>query len=141
MTERQRDNLCLQWTRSAMVQIKSAAWFPLRTGRLRDRAVYQTPVQKMIGASISTITFDSAVAPYIPYLQEGTSPHDIPHAFGRPLPFGIGGRFGGKFHPGSHKHDGFISNKATYLAFQVVLNKAEKLGYTEDEQGYGRYDI
>ena len=141
MTLRQRDNLCLRWTNSAMRQIKASAWFPLKTGKLRDSAVYQTPVISMFGASVSTITFDSAVAPYIPYLQEGTSPHDIPHAFGRPLPFGIGGRFEGKFHPGSHKHDGFISNKSTYLAYQVILNKAMKLGYVEDNEGYGRYDI
>jgi hypothetical protein len=30
----------------------------------------------------------------------GVVAHDIPRAFGKPLPFGIGGRFEGKFHPG-----------------------------------------
>src|SRR5689334_7592171 len=36
------------------------------------------------------------------YYVYGTVPHDIPGAWGRPLPFGIGGRFGdNKFHPGN----------------------------------------
>ena len=39
-------------------------------------------------------------ASYSAYIHDGTPPHDIPRAFGYPLPFGIGGRFGGKFHPG-----------------------------------------
>jgi hypothetical protein len=35
-------------------------------------------------------------------LSGGTLPHDIPGAFGYSLPFGIGGRFAGHFHPGTH---------------------------------------
>lgn len=38
---------------------------------------------------------------YSLYLHEGTAPHDIPGAWGHPAPFGIGGRFDGKFHPGT----------------------------------------
>lgn len=34
-------------------------------------------------------------------VHEGTAPHDIPGAWGIPAPFGIGGRFDGKFHPGT----------------------------------------
>lgn len=36
---------------------------------------------------------------YSLFVHDGTVAHDIPGAFGRPAPFGIGGRFGGKFHP------------------------------------------
>jgi hypothetical protein len=32
-------------------------------------------------------------------VHEGSVAHDIPGAFGIPAPFGIGGRFEGKFHP------------------------------------------
>ena len=42
------------------------------------------------------------VVPLIPwFLSHGTIPHDIPGAFGYPLPFGMTGRFGGMFHPGT----------------------------------------
>jgi hypothetical protein len=34
----------------------------------------------------------------------GTEPHDIPNAFGWGPTFGIGGRFSGKFHPGTKKN-------------------------------------
>jgi hypothetical protein len=33
--------------------------------------------------------------------HNGSDPHDIPGAFGIPAPFGIGGQFSGKFHPGT----------------------------------------
>lgn len=35
------------------------------------------------------------------FVHNGTDPHDIPGAFGIPAPFGIGGQFGGHFHPGT----------------------------------------
>lgn len=38
---------------------------------------------------------------YAPDVEWNTRPHDIPGAFGRPLPFGVGGQFSGKFHPGT----------------------------------------
>lgn len=34
-------------------------------------------------------------------VHNGSVAHDIPGAFGIPAPFGIGGRFDGKFHPGT----------------------------------------
>ena len=88
--------------------IKRQPWFPYKSGNLKFNATKGA----MFDDNTYRIHFDSSVAPYIPYLEEGTDPHDIPGAFGRPLPFGIGGRFDGKFHPGSHKHDGFIRNKS-----------------------------
>lgn len=88
--------------------IKNASWFPYRTGTLKFHATQGFLLNK----NCYVIHFDSTVAPYIQYLEEGTRPHDIPRAFGYPLPFGIGGRFDGKFHPGSTKHVGFIKDKS-----------------------------
>lgn len=88
--------------------IKRQPWFPYKTGFLRDHATSGS----MYKDGVYLIKFSTQIAPYIAYLEEGTGPHDIPRAFGKPLPFGIGGRFDGKFHPGSTKHKGFISNKS-----------------------------
>lgn len=88
--------------------IKQASWFPYKTGKLK----FEATSGRMYDDVTFRIHFDGSVAPYIQYLEEGTDPHDIPRAFGRPLPFGIGGRFNGKFHPGSRKHQGFISEKS-----------------------------
>ena len=86
--------------------IKNASWFPYKTGRLKFNATSGA----MFNPTTYRIHFSSAIAPYVEYLEEGTRPHDIPRAFGRPLPFGIGGRFNGMFHPGSTKHKDFIKN-------------------------------
>lgn len=99
--------------------IKRASWFPYKSGNLKFNATQGA----MYDASTFRIHFDGSVAPYIEYLEEGTGPHNIPGAFGRKLPFGIGGRFDGKFHPGSEKHKGFISQKCVneiveYIAFK-----------------------
>lgn len=88
-------------------RIKKASWFPYKTGKLK----YHATSGALISPKVYRIKFSSQIAPYVTYLEEGTGPHDIPKAFGRPLPFGIGGRFNGKFHPGSTKHKGFISQK------------------------------
>lgn len=88
--------------------IKRQPWFPYKKGILRDHATSGS----MYKDGVYVINFSTQIAPYIEYLEEGTRPHDIPRAFGKPLPFGIGGRFDGKFHPGSTKHKGFISNKS-----------------------------
>lgn len=101
--------------------IKRQTWFPYRTGNLKFNATQGA----MYDETTFRIHFDSSVAPYITYLEEGTDPHDIPGAFGRPLPFGIGGRFDGKFHPGSHKHDGFISNKCVNAIIDYITQKYE----------------
>lgn len=116
-----RDKLATSLAFYCLVAIRSSAWFPVKTGKLRDQATYQTNMPGLIGASASAIVFDSSVAPYIPFLEDGTKAHNIPGAFGFPLPFGIGGRFDGKFHPGSVKHKGFIEDKATQLAYETVL--------------------
>lgn len=102
-------------------RIKRASWFPYRTGNLKFNATQ--------GAMYDEVTFrihfDSSVAPYIEYLEEGTDPHNIPGAFGRALPFGTFGRFNGKFHPGSKIHQGFIKNKAVGEIVNFITSKYE----------------
>ena len=93
---------------ACLTHIKSMPWFPYKTGNLK----YNATRGEELSPRVYRITFDSIVAPYIPYLEEGTGPHNIPKAFGKPLPFGTSGRFNGMFHPGSTKHKGFISEKA-----------------------------
>lgn len=99
--------------------IKNATWFPYKSGRLK----YHATSGQMYLWNVYRIHFSSAVAPYVEYLEEGTKPHDIPRAFGKELPFGIGGRFDGKFHPGSTKHKGFISNKAVNAIVDFVSSR------------------
>lgn len=102
-------------------RIKRASWFPYKSGNLKFNATQGA----MYNATTFRIHFDSSVAPYVEYLEEGTGPHDIPGAFGRKLPFGIGGRFNGKFHPGSTKHQGFISNKCVNEIVDYISSKYE----------------
>lgn len=89
-----------------LTMIKNSSFFPYKSGNLKFHAT----IGSMYTPTCYRIHFDSTVAPYVEYLEEGTRPHDIPRAFGRPLPFGIGGRFNGMFHPGSTKHKDFIKN-------------------------------
>lgn len=98
--------------------IKQATWFPYKTGKLK----FEATSGQLIDMQTYRIKFDSSVAPYVTYLEEGTDPHDIPKAFGRPLPFGIGGRFNGKFHPGSKKHVGFIKNKSVNTIVNYIAS-------------------
>ena len=112
--------------------IKSSSWFPYKSGRLK----YHATSGQMYLWNVYRIHFSSAVAPYVEYLEEGTSPHDIPNAFGFTIPgkktkngrvsipnFGIGGRFDGKFHPGSTKHKGFISNKSVNAIVDFISTR------------------
>lgn len=128
MNDLERDAMVSEVTASALQAIRAAAWFPVKTGRLRDRATYQATMPSLSGVSASAIVFDASVAPYVGFLERGTGPHDIPGAFGYPPPFGIGGRFAGRFHPGSIKHMGFISFRAYNLAGEVVASKMRRLG-------------
>lgn len=99
--------------------IKGASFFPVRTGFLRDHATSG----RMIDPNTYLIKFDSKIAPYVRYLEEGTTAHDIPGAFGRPLPFGFGGRFNGFFHPGSTKHYHFIQDKTVDAILRYFIWK------------------
>lgn len=100
-------------------KIKEATWFPYKNGNLRDNATDG----HLVNDSTYVITFDSTIAPYVECLEEGTDPHNIPRAFGRPLPFGTSGRFNGKFHPGSDKHKGFIKDKSVNAVVNYFITK------------------
>lgn len=101
--------------------IKRASFFPYKTGNLKFNATQ--------GAMYDDVTFrihfDSTVAPYVENLEEGTGPHDIHGAFGKPAPFGIGGRFQGKFHPGSTKHKDFIKRDCVNAIVDYISAKYE----------------
>ena len=113
--------------------IKSAYFFPYKTGHLRDDATSGD----MFNSTTYLIKFDGDIAPYIQYLEEGTQPHDIPFAFigkgnwkwwypfgdGVPFLFGMGGRFNGKFHPGSTKHQNFIKDKTINMILNYFTTK------------------
>ena len=99
--------------------IKRASWFPFKSGNLKFHATSGG----MYNSTTYRIHFSSTVAPYVEYLEEGTGPHDIPGAFGKSIPFGIGGRFDGKFHPGSTKHKGFISEKCVETIVRYITTK------------------
>jgi len=112
--------------------IKEQKWFPYKTGALKFHATSG----QMISENTYRIHFDGTIAPYVGFLEEGTDPHDIPHAFGwgtlKPdrknkytgeIPFGVGGRFDGKFHPGSHKHEGFIKVKTIDTIVDYFVKK------------------
>lgn len=102
-------------------EIKSAPWFPYKTGNLKFNATSG----RMISQNTYLIHFDGTIAPYVAALENGSTPHDIPGAFGREYPFGIGGRFDGKFHPGSTKHKGFISDKCINTIIDYITTHYE----------------
>ena len=108
--------------------IKRASWFPYKSGWLKSNAT----IGAMVNSNTYCITFSNEIAKmnpnssgseYITYLEEGSSPHDIPCAFGREYPFGIGGKFDGKFHPGSNKHKGFIKDKSVSTIVNYIKSK------------------
>lgn len=110
--------------------IKSASFFPVRTGWLKNHATSG----RMISHDTYMIKFDGEIAPYLQYLEEGTKAHDIYNAFGFALGnnpsgkivspyFGIGGRFSGFFHPGSTKHYKFIENKSVDAVLHYFVLK------------------
>lgn len=114
-------------------EIKQSTFFPFKSGHLKDHATSG----RLIDNNTYDICFSSSVAPYLEYLEEGTAPHDIPFAFvgkgtwvwwypykdGVPFLFGMGGKFNGKFHPGSTKHKDFIKEKCVNLCIKYIVDK------------------
>lgn len=96
--------------------IKYDPALPVDTGWLK-RHIMVTPKNNQIKVFLS-----GSKVRYAVYLQEGTSPHDIPNAFGRGQSFGIGGKFEGKFHPGSTKHKNFIENVLVKDCIKYFVN-------------------
>ena len=106
--------------------IKKATWFPFHRGHLKNDATSG----EMINSKTYMIKFDGDIAPYVEALEEGSRPHDILGAFiGKEKaikmnpPFGVGGRFDGKFHPGSMKHIGFIKDKSVRAIIRNICDK------------------
>lgn len=110
---------CRNILRHIRTPIKRGGCMPYDTGRLRNQATNG----RFVSNQDFTIWVSVKVAPYAEWLDDGTSPHNIPHSFGYPLPFGTSGRFDGKFHPGSKKHKGFITDDTKDTSI---------LGYTLD---------
>lgn len=115
---------------NVLFTIKSATYFPYKTGHLRNNATSG----EMITKDTYLIKFDGDIAPYVQYLEEGTTAHDIFNAFGfakgnnpRKIiisdTFGYGGRFDGFFHPGSTKHYHFIQDKVIDTILMYFVSK------------------
>lgn len=65
----------------------------------------------------------SNTEPLAAYVENETKPHDIPGAFGYKPPFGVGGRFNGKFHPGTpgkHRLPGLLAHLAASFEAQIA---------------------
>lgn len=97
---------CANIYRHVKMPRKRGGCMPFRTGNLKDHATWGL----LLGNDNYVMTLSGDVAPYLSSLEEGSVPHNIPKAFGNPLPFGTSGRFDGKFHPGSKKWKGFVSD-------------------------------
>lgn len=100
-------------------QLLRKSFIPVDTGRLKSS------IHSVSTSTRSQIVFDCSEsgAPYIRYLNDGTGPHDIPNSFGYGEDYGIGGRFDGKFHPGSTKHKNFINEKSVNFIIDYLCKK------------------
>ena len=98
--------------RSTRVQMAAKAQAPRRTGCLQGSIVKRAESlgdELAIRIQSDTTSCSPARKSYSLFVHEGSEPHDIPGAFGIPAPFGIGGQFSGKFHPG-HGANRFLSD-------------------------------
>lgn len=109
--------------------IKDAPYFPFKEGHLKNEYTGIAPTNDGY-----VISFE---APYVVYLEEGVlQPYDIPHAFGygsiypdranpytHKKPFGVGGRFNGRFHPAMTRHKDFIKVKCVNEIINYFVNK------------------
>lgn len=106
--------------------IKSSAWFPYKSGKLKFHATIGT----MWTPTCYRIHFDSTVAPYVVYLEEGTGPHDIYPKFKKALKFDVKGKtmFAKVVHhPGSTKHKDFIKEKCVNAIVNYIAERWEGL--------------
>lgn len=116
-------------------KLRYQPFIPLKTGHLRMDGIYGSAPQNDLGV----ITFDTNRVDYIDFLEFGTEPHNILGAFGRTdywqpyaylgdltvYPFGVGGRFNNKFHPGSKKHVGFIAVKSVQFVIDEICKELD----------------
>ena len=127
------------FTRDINDKMIKQGFFPYRTGNLRNWTKAERMSDTMKNGVVwecVRIHFNGEEVPYLDFLEHGTEPHNIPHAFGfgtiypdrvnpytHKIPFGVGGRFNGMFHPGSHKHDGFISEKCVQFVIKEICRE------------------
>lgn len=104
--------------RAEIVKTAAKAAAPRRTGCLADSIVKRV-VDLGDAFEIRIVCDTTPCSPtrqsYALFVHEGTVPHDIPNAFGWGRNFGIGGRFDGKFHPGSPPNH-FLSDQLHLVA-------------------------
>jgi hypothetical protein len=90
--------------RGELVKNAARGLAPVDTGCLRDSIVKRF-ADTGGGLSVLIQSDTSPCSPthesYSLFVHEGTVAHNIPNAFGYGPDFGIGGRFGGMFHPGT----------------------------------------
>ena len=90
-----------------LTMIKNSSFFPYKSGNLKFHATIGT----MYTPTCYRIHFDSTIAPYVTYLEEGTGPHDIFPVTRKMLKFKVNGKTvfaRSVHHPGSTKHKDFI---------------------------------
>ena len=98
--------------RGGLNQIRQTNGIPYKSGHLKYNGIYVDEFRH-------AIVYDSKIAPYVGYLQEGTGPHYIPNAFGRGITV---------YHPGSKKHKGFIDKNANEFADYLITHlKVERV--------------
>lgn len=93
---------------------------PEETGAMKNRIIM---AMKRAPQGINILIDDDIVS----YNDLGTSPHDIPNAFGYGPDFGIGGRFNGFFHPGSTKNMGFVDRVIVSKILSYYVRKGGKI--------------
>lgn len=107
-------------TRTTEFQARARAQAPRRTGCLQDSIVKRPIVEEGNTLSITVVSDTTSCSPthtsYALFVHEGTAAHDIPNAFGWGPKFGIGGRFGGKFHPGNAANRYLTDNLPVFTA-------------------------
>lgn len=115
-------------------ELTHQSWFPYKTGNLQSSVKTE-----FFSNNLACITFSGDKVKYLTALEEGSEPHDIPNSFGYGMDYGIGGRFNGKFHPGSMIHKGFISNNSVQFVIDYFINKYQ--GTLGDEKAPSNFDI
>jgi hypothetical protein len=110
------DGLFGRWMyeRMTIVQLAAIRDCPKRTTKLSESIVKRW-WPTLNGQMISCV----AKQPYAMSVHSGARAHNIPNAFGMGEDFGIGGRFGGFFHPGiipSHAQPFLAKNLPLFVA-------------------------
>ena len=124
-----------QVAKECLTRIREEPWFPKGKGNLAYNGT--TLVPNIAFENSTTIKFLGSypIFKYIEPLEKGSKAHNIPNAFGKGIDFGTYGRYDmGKnrhafmdtslfFHPGSIKHQGFISGKSVRYCVEYICRR------------------